>query len=383
MTFLAVEKRIFNAHFPRSDRTSTIRPFDELQIAANIYTDPRPETQHVRDARNKKDPAELINIVFLHAVGFVKENWEIWAEMFFDKYGDSLGTVLAFDSVNHGESYVLNRHKLGLTVSWEDAGRDVLKILRELNIKSNVVLIGHSMGGASALQAAAFERRVIDSVITIEPVAYLNPRTHTTKPGRKALVTMLEKINKYIQDKFPDQQAYEKYMARGGVARTVHPRIRDELFRYGRHVEEDGTILAVPPRHAQMSCYISSYLSTRYINDQMKTIDCEVCHVIGAAATWNPPESVKSIREGLPNVVAVDIENGQHLVAMERPEDTFNAIVPFFEKRAKAIEQRVKKEEGKIETFEQADEYYWGTFNKAKDLYTKGQFTKYDRTHRL
>lgn len=384
MTFLTIDKRVIEGNFPRFNRTSTIKPFDRLQVVYNIYTDERPETQAKRDTRSKTDSRELVNLVFLHATCLTKECWEYWIELFFDKYGDILGTVIAFDAVNHGESFVLNRNKLGLTCSWEDGAFDCLKILQSLGIYNNTILIGHSMGGAIALHAAAFNRRVIDSVISIEPVAYSPDNMHQVEQGREAWINLLTKLNKYIKDTFPNEEEYVKYMKRGGIARTLHPRIKEDILRTGKITLEDGTILAIPPREAQLTSYGSSTFSTSSLKYQMKTIDCEVCHVVGASATWNPPGSVKAIRSALPNVVKVDIENGQHMVAMERPEDTFNAIIPFFEKRAAAIRENAKRElEVDPQTSKEREEYYWGTFEKMRKLYTSGKQTHIDRLHRL
>lgn len=384
MTFLTAETRVFNAHFPRFDRSSTIQPYDRLQIVGNIYTDQRAETKHVRQVRGQKKPSELINLVFLHAVGFTKESWEYWIEMFYDTYGESLGTVISLDAVNHGESYMLNKDKLGLTCSWEDAAKDTLDVLAELEITSNVIVIGHSMGGATALHLAAFERRLIDSVICIEPVAYAVPGMHNADKGRRFMFDLFGKINRYVQDKFPNQETFEKFMVKGGVARTAHPRVKESLLKYAKHQNQDGTVMAVPPRDSLMVSYGSSYFSTTYLKDQMKTIDCQVCHVVGSAATWNPPESVESIRKALPYVVKVDIENGQHLVAMERPEDTFEAVKPFISNRLKAIEKLSKDEiEPKIETKDQAQEYFWTRYETFKKEYLGGKLIKYNRMSRL
>lgn len=382
MTFLSVEKRVIDGYFPRYHRTATIRPFDKLQIVYNVYTDERPDTQAQRDARARRDPGELVHLVFLHATGFTKEVWEYWVEMFFDKYGDQLGTVISVDAPNHGESFILNRDKLGLTCSWEDSGKDVIKILAAHGITRNAILIGHSMGGASGLHAAALERRMIDSVVAIEPVAYFDPRMHKTKAGRETWVGFLTKLNKYIQDKFPDEAAYAKYIKRGGVGRTVHERIYKDLVRTGQFREPDGTILAVPTRAAQITSYASSNISTQMFDDVLKTIDCEVCHVIGLAATWNPPESVAKIRGALPNVVPVDIEDGQHLVAMERPEDTFAAISPFFERRAAAIREAARSETVP-QTQAERDAYYDKTFEEITKRYVAGTQSKIDRAHHL
>lgn len=395
MTFLTAETRVFDAHFPRFDRTSTIQPFDRLQVVGKIYTDQRPESNSARKLSDKKPANELFHLVFLHAVGFTKECWEPWIEYFFNTFGkSSIGTVLSLDAVNHGESYLLNKDKLGLTSSWEDAAKDVLKILSQLGIVSNVIVIGHSMGGATALHAAALEKRVIDSVVAIEPVAYSDPTVAMKGPVRKQVFGFFEKVNKYIKDTFPDEKAFQKYMVTGGIARTVDPRVRDALFKYAKYVKNDGdgdtsdsrggAVIAIPPRESLMTSYGSSYLSTVNMPHILKTVDCQVCHVVGLAATWNPPASVEAIRSALPYCVPVGIEGGQHLVAMERPKDTFDAVKPFILNRIKVIHQRAQAEnEGRIDNKAQAQEYFWNTYDKFKEEYLSNRLMKYDRVSKL
>lgn len=52
---------------------------------------------------------------------------------------------------------------------------------------------------------------------------------------------------------------------------------------------------------------------------------------------------------------------------MERPEDTFEAVKPFISNRLKAIEKLSKDEiEPKIETKDQAQEYFWTRYETFK-----------------
>lgn len=371
-TFLTAEKRVTYAYYPRSDETSTLGPDDKLQVVYNIYRDERSPTRN-------KGP---VNLFFIHSTCLCKEAWEIWIEKFFDLYGDDIGTVISMDTINHGESFLLNQNKLGLTCSWEDIGKDVILILRENGLYNNTILIGHSMGGAVALHAALHERRMIESVVSIEPVAYCDPMSHKVSQGREGYVDFLTKVNKYIQDQFPNEKAFEKYMVRGGIARTLHPRVRETVLKYAKKINDDGSVTAIPDRPGQLTSYASFYFSTRYLYYQMKTVDCEVCHVIGTEATWNPPESAEFIRKTLPYVVKVDIPKGQHMVPFEQPDETFEGIVPFINKHVEQIKSNVSNLVV-MNTQEERVSKYWKQYEIMRERYLSGKQIDLDRVHKL
>ncbi|KAF5092662.1 hypothetical protein D0Z03_002752 [Geotrichum reessii] len=375
MTFLKKESFVTDAHHPRANRQSVINEDDRLRLAYCIYSDPRlPPTD--------SNPHEKVNLLFLHGTTFSKEVWEYMIELFYNKYERRIGTVVAVDAVNHAASYELNQGKLGWVCTWEDIGKDAVKVLRDLNLKGGTIVIGHSMGGAAALHAAAVEKALIDSVVTIEPVCYTDTNAYfNNKKMQTAFYKLLSAVHRSIIDTFDTKEQYVQFMSKKNFTRTLHPRVLKALLENNTVVDaKTGGTRYKTPKNMQMTSYASSIMTTVYLPQIVKSIDCEVLHIIGSDATWNPPEAAPVLRKALLFGTAVDIEKGQHLVPLEMPDETFVAMQPFIEKRMHRIYELAREEYGiNPTTPEEREAYYWRGVKEADELFSSGKKLMYNR----
>lgn len=375
MSFLKKECFVTDAHHPRANRQSIINEDDRLRLAYCIYSDPRLPAP-------TGNPHEKVNLLFLHGSTFSKEVWEYIIELFFNKYGSAIGTVIAIDAVNHAASYELNKGKLGWVCTWEDIGKDAVKVLHDLNLKGGTIVIGHSMGGAAALHAAIVEKALIDSVVSIEPVCYTDRESFFTKKQvRDAFYKLLRAVHRSIRDTFDTEQQYLDFMRNKNFTKTLHPRVLDALLANNTIVDpKTGVTRYRTPKNMQVTAYASSIMSTVYLTQSVRGIDCEVLHIIGSKATWNSPDVAPALRKGLLYGTAVDIENGEHLVSLEMPEETFAAMVPFIDKRLRRIQELAKQEHSDNPiTPEEREAYYWRGVAEADELFTSGQKVLYTR----
>lgn len=375
MTFLKKESFVTDAHHPRANRQSVINEDDRLRLAYCIYSDPRLPPTDI-------NPHEKVNLLFLHGSTFSKEVWEYIIELFYNKYKSRIGTVVAVDAVNHAASYELNKGKLGWVCTWEDIGKDAVKVLRDLNLKGGTIVIGHSMGGAAALHAAAVEKALIDSVVTIEPVCYMDTNAYfNSKKMQTAYYKLLFAVYRSIIDTFDTKEQYIQFMRKKNFTRTLHPRVLEALLENNTVVDaKTGETRYKTPKTMQMTSYASSIMTTVYLPQIVKSIDCEVLHIIGSDATWNPPEAAPALRKALLFGTAVDIEKGQHLVPLEMPDETFMAMQPFIEKRMQRIHELAKEEYGTNPiTPEEREAYYWRGVKEADELFSSGKKLMYNR----
>ena len=96
-------------------------------------------------------------LVFVHCWSCDKNYWQNQLEYFGNKY-----TVIAIDLAGHGESG-LDREDWTV----ENYGKDVKAVVEKENL-SNVILIGHSMGGPVVLSAAEQLGDEVKALITID-----------------------------------------------------------------------------------------------------------------------------------------------------------------------------------------------------------------------
>ncbi|MEJ2493610.1 MAG: alpha/beta hydrolase [Ignavibacteriaceae bacterium] len=96
-------------------------------------------------------------LVFVHCWGCDKSYWEGQLKYFSDKY-----TVIAIDLAGHGES---GTERKEYTI--EDYGKDVKAVVEKENL-TNIILIGHSMGGPVVLSAAEQLGNKVKALIAID-----------------------------------------------------------------------------------------------------------------------------------------------------------------------------------------------------------------------
>lgn len=331
MVRLSKRAYVFQAHHPREVPQSTVSPEDRLKVVCNIYSD--------ADRDNYQTPYRdrRANLFFMHATTYSKEVWEPMIEMALAEFGDKLGLVIAMDAVNHCDSYALNRGKLGSHHTWSDGGRDIIAVLRQLNVTpESTIVVGHSMGGSFALHAALFESALVDSAVVIDPVV----GTGTTDPQLNAqgFAHLMGRVAKVTKDKFASRQDLDKYLQNPrSHLRTFDPAVY-KLFIDHNFVETpDGAWLAKTPYEQQLGSYMGAQYVSRSAVSQFCGIQQEILVVKGEIATWNPPGMMDSLKETLNNSSDVEVPQGDHLMVMQKPKETYQHISSFLGRRIERI----------------------------------------------
>lgn len=158
------------------------RPHYPLLVTAKRYWDP--ESAYL-------DDTSAYTLVFLHGVGFHKENWEPTID---DLYTLSKGgkgeeklrirELWSIDCPNHGDAAVLNEKTLlygyGDIFGWEEYARSVHLFLSGLGkgvdvdfSKRRLVGIGHSMGAISVLLSSNYFPQIrYEAVVLCDPMTF-------------------------------------------------------------------------------------------------------------------------------------------------------------------------------------------------------------------
>ncbi|HET8568741.1 MAG TPA: alpha/beta hydrolase [Candidatus Limnocylindria bacterium] len=96
-------------------------------------------------------------IVLLHGATLRSEDWENIFPRLATRY-----RVVAYDARGHGKSARAASYRL------DDLVADAVRVLREI-VKAPAILIGHSLGGATALATAAREPALVRSAVLEDP----------------------------------------------------------------------------------------------------------------------------------------------------------------------------------------------------------------------
>ena len=123
----------------------------------------------------KQDFAVRPTLVLIHGLDSTRFTWDPFISRCAGRYN-----ILALDQRGHGES------PLGEEADFSAAAlaADIRHTLREEKVKLPIVLLGHSMGGRTAMQYCADYPEDLAAVI-VEGTAKLLPNTFITSPASK------------------------------------------------------------------------------------------------------------------------------------------------------------------------------------------------------
>ena len=336
------ELKVTDAAYPRHPGGSLLVG-QRLKICYNKYTANYaiPENQIA------------INLIFAHGTGMNKSLWNYHITKLFEIGAKSstwkLATVVSVDAVNHGDSAIANQGKLGWSYHWPDFGRDIVLVVKheqklwaqtlENGISTRNIVIGHSFGGYGAAYASFLEPQLFDSLVLIEPVVYYNPDPkYQTK-----YAAIFRKIATMLLDTFDSMEDYETFFKKFSFYMNFHPSVLKDLMDDELYTVIDPVSCVTKYKtktsvESQVSVYVSSAISLQGIDKVLQQIPIPLTHIVGAAAKWNPPESVPSIRKNLGNLwKTYDIEKGEHLVNGELPDETVGAIAEHISGRVDAV----------------------------------------------
>lgn len=330
MTFLTIESRVTGAHYPRDNPDTIVSPEDRLRLVYNIYTDNRPET--VKNGNEE----EGMNLVYLAGAQTTKEVWEYMMEKSFNYFGPRLNKCISVDQVHVGDSYKLNQGKLRGTVLWSDCAKDTIKIVKELELKGPTIVLGHSMSGTIALYCCHFEPFLFDSLVIMDPVIYLGDRDFFfNEDVTKRTHKLFSGVYRQSRNEFNSRQEFETFHRTKTFAHEFHPRVLESHLRGIAETRPDGTVVMKAPKEMQTAQYMSGQYAMRGAFDWFKMMDMEMLHVAPEIADWNLPIATTAIREHFQNCIPVDIKGGKHNCPYVMPDETFDAISGFLERRHK------------------------------------------------
>ncbi|TNF24647.1 MAG: alpha/beta fold hydrolase, partial [Bacteroidetes bacterium] len=105
---------------------------------------------------NFKEYGEGKPLVILHGLFGSLDNWFSLAKAFADKHH-----VYLIDQRNHGQSPHTDSH------TYEEMAEDLFRFFSEHHLK-NAVLIGHSMGGKTAMTFAAEHGHLLEKMVVVD-----------------------------------------------------------------------------------------------------------------------------------------------------------------------------------------------------------------------
>lgn len=344
-----VEKKTCAAYYPRSPGLTLIDG-DELVTVYNKY-------------RNRSQaPAGTTewNFIFLHGTGMNKEIWNFIISLMYSRAqaeGWYLDTCIAVDAVSHGDSAVANAKKIGPVFIWDDAAKDMLKVIEHEQCSTGdmvatrnkrLVAVGHSFGGFGAVMAGHYAPNLFDCVVPIEAVLY------STEALVKHFERILAKVGQMLQDLFDSLDDFKTYHLML-FYKTMDKRVFNDFLAAECQpiTHSDGSITyhTKCSRYAQLGMFLSGRYSIPFGMATLQHYRIPVCMVIGKQATWNPKEATAWVQSQFPEGIllkTVELE-GTHVVHGDNPHGIALVLSDLIHDRAKHISSTLLAEQANFD----------------------------------
>jgi pimeloyl-ACP methyl ester carboxylesterase len=249
-----------------------------------------------------------VDVVFSHANGFNARTYRTVLGPLADRM-----RILAVDMRGHGSSRLPTGTE-GLR-SWAPYVDDLLALLRTLDLK-DVVLSGHSLGGAASLLAAAQAPDRVRSLQLFDPVIVSRESYRAYADGTAPEVGLVAGASKR-RAVFPSRQAvFESYQGRGAF-KTWPDEILRDYIQGGFRERDDGEVeLACAPA-------FEAWSFTAQLNDCWGAFHATACPIRILRAETGSTCRVDDALDELAATGRIEVETvagTTHFIPMERPD---------------------------------------------------------------
>ena len=241
-------------------------------------------------------------LIILHGLFGTLDNWQTLAKRWADKY-----TVFLVDQRNHGRSPHVNEHNY-LAMA-ED-----LNTFMEDNWIHQAHILGHSMGGKTAMQFAVLYPEMLDKLVVIDIAPKIYPGGHEQ---------ILEALNDldvaHLEDrKAADAQLKERIALFG---------IRQFLLKNLTREKTGGYRWKM-----NLPALTQNYQAILQNIEATEVFEGEVLFVKGETSPYIKEEDLPLIQTYFPHAQLKTIEKAGHWVHAEQPDALFEVVSQFLAK---------------------------------------------------
>lgn len=236
-------------------------------------------------------------LVFIHGLFGDMNNLGVIARAFVEDY-----PILRVDLRNHGQSFHSDE------MNYELMAQDLLALLEHLQLEK-VILIGHSMGGKTAMRVASLQPERVKKLIVIDiaPVAYQHRWHDNVFAGLQAIQQATPSTRqqaKAIFAQYVKDEAVQQFLLKSFAADAP------QKFRFNHTAlwAHYGDIMGWQP---QSAVQIPTLFIKGGLSDYIKTSD------------------TAQILAQFPNATSFTINGSGHWVHAEKPEAVARAIARF------------------------------------------------------
>lgn len=247
-------------------------------------------------------------VVFLHGFCLTHASWARHIQYLVRRYGDGI-RVIAYDHRGHGDSAgaPMNTYRI------DQLATDLADVLLALNVTGPVTLVGHSMGGMTAL--AYLGRPLVDQ--PVEPDGLVLVATAAGKLVQRGLGRLLATAHATTAlFRLVDHAPHQAFKALAGPVLAA-------LNRQGDVGNAQRATLVALAAAALATTPVSTavgFLPALYRYDQYQTLGSIRAHTVivsGGADVLTPPAHSLDLAAAIPGATHVHIPHAGHMLTHE------------------------------------------------------------------
>ncbi|KAG2754389.1 alpha/beta-hydrolase [Suillus brevipes Sb2] len=316
--------------------------------------------RYVKKDSEDKVRTKGITLFLVHATGFPKEIWETNIRYLLAVCG-VIDEIWSWESVQHGDSALLNRQNLSGSFDWNDNARDIANFLinyipeevetsalpiqlhrlpasisesRQKNGFSSrtLVVAGHSYGGCSATLAALHFPALFSSMILLDAMIDTYEGfvwEHTQHLVGASLIR---------RDQWPSREDALRSFKSSRMFSAWHPDVVRLYVDYGLYEDESGCVrLKTPPVHEavvlanprasretwQLMEKLDERIELLWILPGKESQDVSVLMEVRKQRAWRRPANSSNII----------FNSSSHLIPQESPEELARVMADFLHKK--------------------------------------------------
>ncbi|KAG1872912.1 Alpha/Beta hydrolase protein [Suillus subalutaceus] len=316
--------------------------------------------RYVKKDQEVKVRTKGITLFLVHATGFPKEIWETHLCYLLAACG-VIDEIWSWESVQHGDSALLNRHNLSGSFDWTDNARDIVNFLinympEEVETSSlpiqlhrvpasvgesreksgfssrTLVVAGHSFGGCSVSLAALHFPALFSSMILLD--AMIDTYQEFTWEHTQYLVgATLPR-----RDQWPSREDALRSFKSSPMFSAWHPDVLRLYVDFGLYEDESGCVrLKTPPIHEAL--VLANPRASRETWELMEKLDenIELLWVLPGKPSQDVTMLVEVRKQRAwrrpANSSNVIFKSSSHFIPQESPEELARVMADFLNRK--------------------------------------------------
>jgi pimeloyl-ACP methyl ester carboxylesterase len=247
---------------------------------------------------NYREQGEGQPMVILHGLFGSSDNWQTHAKKLAEYY-----RVILVDQRNHGHSDWSD------DFSYELMSEDLLELFQDLDLKK-AILIGHSMGGKTAIRFAQTHENLLEKLIVVDIGVKQYPMHH------QEILKGLHAINLDIVNTRSEAETI--------LSKTIES-VGVRQFLLKNLYWKDKNVLAwrmnIPVLEKEMAAILSEL--------SIKEVYLPTLFIRGALSNYILDEDIEDLENQFPDLIVKTINNAGHWVHAEAPQEFIETILEF------------------------------------------------------